>query len=259
MLYFHSDAFACRLKREVVSISSPITGVLRELGLLKDPNLRAVSIFHPLTSAEFVGPRLGGGLFLSKKEMETFKSASFYFDQSAELSRRLKQLSLQHRIQIRTRGQDPFAITQMALAVLNEDLEKCETQITKLQAWLKEQQSFLQAQAAFKGETFFFLGEIRSGKLPSLMMVKDGPILFWLKQGKLKTFDSPLSYVTWGEKWKKNLKGHELFVGLVQGPADQEFRIENLGGNQFNVFDPMSLSPGPWQIHFMRRFVEKFK
>ena len=254
-----SEAQACKLKREIVSLSAPVSGVLRELGLLKDPQLKAVSLFHPFTASEFAGERLGGGLFLSKREMQRFKHATFYFDQSAELSKRLKELSLKHLVQIRTRGQDPFAITRMAVVAISENLAQCETQLGRLEAWLKSEQAFLQQQVAFQGEVFFFLGEIRNDKWPQLMIVKDGPILFWLNQGKLKTFDTPLSYVAWGEKWKASLKGTERMVGLVQTKPEQAFRLERLSKNQFNALDPMSLSPGPWQIHFMHRFVGSFK
>lgn len=257
LILLSTTAEACRLKRDVVSISAPVTGVLRELGLLLDPNLKAISLFHPVGPTEFTGPRLGGGLFLSKKEMSAYKNAAFFYDQSAELSRRLKRIPLQRRSQIQTRGLDPFAVTEAALDSLTEELTNCDDQTNKFRAWLKSEKEFLTNRAPFKTQMYFFLGEIQGTKLPHLMIVQDGPVLFWLRAGKLKTLATDLSYVSWGEKWRSSLKGSEKLFGLVMSKPGTTFKLTQLNTNHANVFDPEVLSPGPWQIRFMRRFVEQ--
>lgn len=254
-----SSSWACGLKQDIVSISAPITGVLKELGLLSDPHLKAISLFHPVKESEFKGPRLGGGLFLSQKGMAPYKETVFFYDQSAEITRRIKVLPFKRRIQVRTRGLDPFVISNMALTVLTEVLVDCETSISRFQTWIKNEKDFQMSHKPLAGEVYFFLGEILQGKLPKLLMVKDGPISFWITNGKIKTFDSPLSYVNWGEKWKKSLSGTAQLVGLVQTKSNQEFRIEKVSENHMNIFDPYVLSPGTWQIRFMRNFVKGFK
>lgn len=252
-------SWACRLKQDIVSISAPVTGVLKELELLNDPHLKAISLFHPLKESEFKGARLGGGLFLSQKGMAPYKETIFFYDQSAEITKRVKLLPFKRRVQVLTRGFDPFVISSMALTVLSDVLIGCEAKVSRFQTWMKNEREFQISHKAFSGEIYFFLGEIRAGKLPQLLMVKDGPISFWIRHGKVKTFDSPLSYVSWGEKWKKSLSGTERLVGLVQSKANEDFRIEKITDKQMNVYDPYVLSPGPWQIHFMRHFAKGFE
>lgn len=259
LLMLSNATWACAPRTRIVSLSAPITGVLRELGLLSSPQLVAVSLFHPLREEEFAGQRLGGGLYLSKREMTKFQDAVVFFDQSDELSRRLRELPFKQQIEVPTRGLDPFEVSDLALKALAPVLQDCAVSMAQFQSWLAREKAFLNERGAFPWELFFFLGEIRGDKLPPLMIVRDGPVLFWLSHAKLKTLQSDLSYVSWGEKWKNGLKGAERFVGLVQAKPTDTFRIERLGPNHFNIHDPMVLSPGSWQIHFMRRFVEQFK
>ncbi len=249
---------ACRLTGPIVSLSSPVTGVLKELKLLGDPSLKAVSLFHPLALAEYAGARLGGGVFLSERGMRPYRDAVVYFDESAELAARLRRISFQGRVQVRTRGPDPFVIAENALVALSPRLEGCAPLMAQFRAWMEGERAFLDAAKPFPHPMYFFLGAIRSGKPPELMMVDDGFVGYWSRRGKIRTLDSASAYVRWGEKWRRGLKPTEVLMGLVEAPAGASMEVQPVGKNAFNVSDPGALSPGPGQIRFMRRFVERF-
>ncbi len=223
------------------------------MGLLADPQLRAVSLFHPLAPQDYQGPRLGGGLFLSQKGLAPFREAFLFHDESDELRRRLGAFPFRGRTQILTRGADPFAVTRAALAALTSHWRGCDTRVAALETWLEEQQSALLARAPFRGETHFFLGPIRGGRLPELLVIHDGAIGWWVRHGKVRTLNSRLPYVRWGSKWLAAV-GEGKLVGLDGGAPPGSWRVEAIGpAGRYNISDPAALAPGIFQVEFMRR------
>jgi hypothetical protein len=247
-----ASLWACQLAGPVVSLSAPVTGVLKHLGLLTDPRLLAVSLFHPLAPQEFVGPRLGGGLFLSQKGLVPYQNAELFHDQSDELRRRLAGFRFKHITQVPTRGNDPFAIARGGLAALATHLHSCESKVSAFESWLRTEEAALRARPAFQGEVHFFLGPLRGERFPELLVVNDGAIGWWIKEGKLRTLETPLPYVRWGGKWRARSKGAR-FVGLDASGAVGAWQLVPLSPGHFNVQDPMALAPGVFQIEFMRR------
>jgi hypothetical protein len=244
---------ACHLKQPIVSLSAPVTGTLQEMGLLRDPQLLGISTFHPVGPEEFKGARLGGGLFLSAKGVAPYRRAHVFFDESEELTKRLKTLPFNGRTKIRTRQLDPFTVTEGALIALDRRLSNCEKKIADLRGWMQAQKTVLLSRAAFKAPIYFFIGTFHRGKWPELIMANDGPVAWWKAHGKLVSLDSPLVYVRWSEKWKASLSGQHRLVGLSsEGPT----RTLPLGKSMFQIHDAEALSPGPAQIRFMRRLIE---
>jgi hypothetical protein len=244
------EALACQLKQPIVSLSAPVTGTLQELGLLRDPRLLGISSFHPVGPQEFKGVRLGGGLFLSAKGVAPYRRAHVFFDESEELTKRLKTLPFNGRTRVRTRLLDPFTVTEGALIALDRHLGGCERKIVELRSWLQTQKSALLARAAFKTPLYFFVGEFSRGKWPELIMANDGPVAWWREHGKLVTLDSPLAYVRWSEKWRVGLTGQYRLVGLSSGSPTRTLHLRD---SIFQIHDAEALSPGPAQIRFMRR------
>lgn len=256
ILFWSSTLFACELKSEIVSLSAPITGVLEDLQLLSDKKLIAISLFHPLQNESKI-ERLGGGLFLSQKSLKRFQKMSIFFDESGEMKRRLSEAHIVGVNEVQTRSLDPFEVVERALAKLTPFLKNCEEKVGALKTHYLIEQDWLLRQPAFKQPMYFFLGEMKENNWPDLLMVQDGPVLFWLKHKKLKTIESPLAYVRWGEKWKKSLTENSQLIGLVHTSDAKKFSVEKQ--TYWNVTSAGALTPGPWQIRFMRKFVESQK
>lgn len=220
------------------------------MGLLKDLQLLGISSFHPVAPKEFVGARLGGGLFLSAKGVARYRQAHVFYDESEELSKRIRTLPFEGRTQIRTRQLDPFTVTEGALIALDRHFDSCEKQITAMRSWLQEQRSALLARASFRTPLYFFVGSFQQGPWPELIMVNDGPVAWWKNHGKLVTLDSPMAYVRWSEKWKHSLQGKYKLVGLTSTESRKTTHVRE---SIFQIDDSEALAPGPAQIRFMRR------
>jgi hypothetical protein len=256
-LFFAFEVAAtCRLKSDVISLSAPVTGVFQEMGLLSDSRLKAISLFHPVKKADFRGERLGGGVFLAQKVLRGFNGKTLFYDESGETTRRLKSAQGLNKIEIKTRGKDPFEVTLLTVKVLEKWVKDCDREILRLRLWVASEQEELLKLKTFRHPLYFFLGKIKNGKLPELMMVSDGPILFWKKHNKIKTLDSELAYVRWGEKWRRSSPKEAVMVGLVEHKVGEKFRLEKGEARLWNVYDEGALTPGPAQIHFMHRFAE---
>lgn len=251
--------FACQLKHEVVSLSAPVTGILAELELLDDSRLKGISLFHPIEKKMFKGERYGGGVFLAQKTLQTFRDKTVFFDESGEIARRLKQAGLSKTVQIKTRGMDPFEVTEKTLKTLEAHLRNCPTEVLRLRLWAANEKQYLLAQKKLQHPIYFFLGEIRGNKLPELLMVNDGPVLFWTRNDRIRSFDSTLAYVRWGEKWRKALTGKEALVGMSELRPGSKFELLKGEGRLWNVKDVGALTPGPTQIRFMRHFTDTWK
>jgi hypothetical protein len=173
------------------------------------------------------------------------------------MKRRLTEAQIAGVIEIQTRSLDPFEVIDRALRILTPHLKNCEERIKSLQAHYLGEKNWLISRPAFKKPMYFFLGEMKPEKWPDLLMVKDGPVLFWLRHKKLTTIDSPLAYVRWGEKWKKSLTEESQLIGLIHSSDAKKFSIEKQA--YWNVTSAGALTPGPWQLRFMRQFIESQK
>ncbi|MBY0517370.1 MAG: hypothetical protein K2P81_10700 [Bacteriovoracaceae bacterium] len=246
----------CQLNEEIISLSAPVTGVLQEMDLLQDKNLKGISVFHPVLKNDYKGERLGGGVFLAQKVLKGFSHKTLFYDESGEVTRRLKNASLKKIIEVKTRSLDPFEVTTNVLQILENYTRDCATEILRVKLWVASEKEELLKLKTFRHPLYFFLGRIKNQKLPELMMVNDGPVLFWKRHRKIKTFESNLAYVRWGEKWRKSLTSKDVMVGIVEAKAGEKFHLEKGEARFWNVVDVGALTPGPAQIHFMHRFAE---
>jgi hypothetical protein len=182
ILFLMNQLWACELKAPIVSLSSPITSLLREMDLLSIDKVKGISMFHH--APNFRGKKLGGGIFLAKKTIDQFQGLTVFFDEGKELSERLKILSLKE--EIKTRGLDPFTVTTEALKILTPYLEDCRLEIKKISQWVEDEKKWQISKTPFKKKYFFFLGAILGDKLPELMIVRDGFVMFWIEQKNFK-------------------------------------------------------------------------
>lgn len=246
----YGTLWCCDLKRDTVSLSGPITGLLEHLKLLDSPKLKAISLFHPVF--QFKKEKLGGGLFLSQKTLEKYHDHLFYFDESRELAERLNKIK--NKTEILTRSQTPFVITRWSLEKLKDNLDGCEEKIKQLLNWVESEEKWQNQQTKVE-KSFFFLGALSLERWPEYLIVNDGFVLSLIELKKIETFDSDLSYVRWGEKWKKKLSNERL-VGIAEAKVN---KIENINSLMTNFYFPGALTPGIYQIKFMRFMRENWR
>jgi hypothetical protein len=251
--------WACQIKQETVSLSGTVTSLLYELELLDDPRLKGISLFHPIEKNLFKGKRYPGGVMIAQKTLKELQGKTIFFDESSELAKRLKNAGLTKLVEVKTRGLDPFESTENTLRRLEPYLSNCPTEVLRVRLWAANEKQYLLSRKKLRHPLFFFLGEIKGEKLPELMMVHDGPVLFWTRNDRIHTLKSDLPYVRWGEKWRKGLSEQAAFVGLAELKAGEKFRLEKGPKRYWNVKDVGVLTPGPWQIRFMRKFVDTWR
>lgn len=247
ILFFISfSTFACELTGPIISLSGPMTILIEEIGLLEDKNLKAVSAFHPLkkkTSAQI----LAGGLFLSNKVLKQYQHMYFFFDKSRELKQILHKAKVKNFKEVNSVGVDNFDLIKALTLELRNHTEGCEQKFNDLELKLSNLKTSLLKSWKHK-KIVFFLGKI-SSKLPELVMVNDGAMLF-LKQHQLtKTYPSELAYVSWSQKELRKLKEY-IFLG-VQESKEYKPKLEKVSTNRWNIYYQGSLTPGISQIYFL--------
>lgn len=247
--FFSSNLLACSLEKKMISFSAPITAILEELSLLQDKNLMAISSFHTIDKPNQV-KQIPGGIFLSRKKLKTMSDSLIFFDKSLELKKQFAAEDLKS-IEIDTRGLDPFEAHQRALKSISTLLIGCKKKVASLNAKIEQIKRSLKL-GKYNAKIIFFLGGIsKQGKLPTLVIASDGPILFLKNQG-LSTYESSLAYVSWSSKQMKNYKGFKL-IGLVDEHVDG-LKIHKISKFKQNIIFRGLLSPGLRQIFFLNEF-----
>lgn len=264
-----SSAWACefKAKRPVLSLSGPVTHLFYRLGLFQDSSLKMISVFHGFNKEEFPGEIVGGGLFLSPKFLRSYKDPIVFYDENREQSLMLGKIIKKDLLSIPTLG-DPFQVYEASKKSVFSYLQNCEDQWKKLDLEVSKIRLELLQSLAFPGPVLFFLGIIeKDRRAPNLLMVRDGLVLFWLKEKKLKTYPSPLRYVTWADKILQKLEKDKslIKVGLInvreksqQLIYELRFKFEDFHYlKTINVYGPSLLIPGLPQIYFMKAFKDQ--
>lgn len=247
------NAFTCELKEKVVSLSGSVTFTLEHLGLLKDNNLKAISVFHPIKENSFQGEVLGGGLFLSFKHMNThYQGMKIFFDQSRELSRMFKRLKKSNNIEVKTADLDPFQVYESTLKSIKPSLNNCEKRINDLNKEIAAIKGRVIAKK-FTPTMFFYLGSFQvNGNSPKMLMVNDGPVRFLKENTLIETYPSELSYVTWSQKILKQFP-KAIHIGLDNGNYDK-IEMLRLSTKKMTLKYRGLLIPGISQIFFLDKF-----
>ena len=110
--------------------------VLEELDLLQSKKLKAISTFHPIakkTNARMIA----GGVFLSNKELATFKNSLVYYDKSFELKKLFESAKLE-AYSISSVGKDSFAFSSEVINVVASLTEGCEEKVSLLKKKIRE-------------------------------------------------------------------------------------------------------------------------
>ncbi|MEX0797930.1 MAG: hypothetical protein WD025_00700 [Bacteriovoracaceae bacterium] len=248
-------AWACSFKEglEVLSFSGPVTTLLEELALLKDPALKAVSTFHPVETEKI--KKIAGGIFVSPKVLSQFNEPVIFFDQSSELEKALSQNKFKKLVEITTRDMDPFAANQAALEAINPFLEGCSNKVKSLKDEMKK------IKAAWKKinlppATFvFYLGSFKKGQRPpELVIANDGFVKFFKKQKKARSYPGNLAYLPWSKKILSRLK-NPAHIGIHESEKEG-ILIERVEEGVFNIGYKGVLTPGIRQALFLKSLVD---
>lgn len=249
--FFFSLGFACDFSPEikkVYSLSGTISLALRDLNLLSKPALKAVSVFHPIDKKDFKGEFLPGGVFLSHHSLTEMTEGVLFYDESRELTRILSKFKNIKAIEVKTRGLSPLQVSATAEKLLAPYTKGCA--LSQLSEELKSKLEVLKKSVKTKESLLFFLGAIRQGKWPSLLMVNDG-VVKWLKDEKIiSTYPSELAYVNWAAKMIHEMPKNTFKIGIVDSGSEMKSQLEKKGA-QMNLIYPGSLIPGTGQVEAM--------
>lgn len=249
-------AGACSIEsdKNIISLSAPVSWILYELQLLKDPKMDSVSTFH--FTGEYHVNKLAGGLFLSAKLLAS-KKAIVFFDKSKELKAAIDKGPNLQGIEVKTRGKGPYAVHDQALEKLRPFLKNCEKDLVSLQKELSKFKEDLEKKRFSKRPIVFFLGEFtKSSRPPRLVVGADGFVELLISKAQLKTYPSSLHYVSWSPKILNKLS--PVKVGLAQSD-DLNLRVSKIEKDTFNVSHAGALSPGLGQIRFMQKLLDNEK
>lgn len=237
----------CRFKdkeQRLYSLSGPITVALKELKLLKLSNVKGISVFHPVSSDEFKGRFLPGGIFLSREVMKEMSGSLVFFDESRELKKILSSMKELKLREIKTRGITPEEVTTVMIKELKAITQDCEKEFENFKLKSQKLSQKILSRAPENFTAIFYLGKLRNKKVPDLAMVNDG-IVKWIKnQGKLKTYPSELAYVSWSAKIMNDLPKDTLHIGIIDSGKKMEKEFKKLNSKRINFTYPGSLIPG---------------
>lgn len=254
--------------KPIISLSGPITHYFYQLGLHSNTNLKAISVFHGLTKEEFSGEILNGGMFISTKIISKYKDAFFFFDESEELKKALGQINDDQKLQVVTRGKNPFEAYSYIDIILKSYLNKdCLNLSINLAKKINQIEDKIKSSKGLSKPFLFFMGKIQQNNhYPELLMVNDGPALYMIKELNNKSYPAPLAYVRWSEKilhtFIKNEKPYIFALQTEGGPTQQQgvyqLLIEPNTQGYYNLYSRSAFIPGLPQIYFLDQLIEYF-
>ncbi len=261
VLLFIQSTWACRIKQPIVSLSGPMSYLLKDLGLTTDTNLKAVSSFHHFVK-EFNGQRIAGGIYLSLKKMKELGTEPYvlFADESQELRSRISFYktqvdNLQDVRFVDTRNKDPFEVTEQLLQSIQPYLtQECGYKVQNLRKDLIRIMGLAKNIKFPKGKSWlFYLGDKSPGNQNQTLMVNDSFNLFFKANQNFKTYPSTLAYVSPSAKIMRKIWKNSIKVGLVES-EQRELKVEKVKKNMFNLYQEGILYPGLSQVHFVENF-----
>ncbi len=247
--FFILSVFACEFRsdKNIYSLSGPVTQALEELNLLEKPQLKGISLFHPVAAQKFKGKRFAGGLLLSPVSVSELSGGVVFFDESQEMRRMFKQYPTINSVEVSTRNLTPIQVEERVQKILLPYLSNCPQKLSdqnkkkleKLRKLIPSRKTFL-----------FFLGEIKGERVPQMLMVNDGVVKWMLDEKLIHSYPSELAYVNWSAKILQSMPAQSFQVGL-RDSSGQMTKSFSQSGNIINLTFPGALVPGKGQVDAM--------
>lgn len=225
VVLFSGEVLSCSLKKDhrVISLSGTTTYLFKELGLLKD--LHGISVFNPVASSEYKGKVYPGGSFLSENSLQDMKGSVVFFDESISLKKTFTTKQYIISKEIKTRGLLPLEAMDKGFQEMDFVLSGCEKKIKGIKADAVKIQKQLLNKIPDK-TIVFYLGEIRSGRRPEMVIVNDGVVKLLLIEKKLRTYPSDLGFVNWSSRIINSLPQDTLHIALNDPSMEEKKEIK---------------------------------
>ena len=248
-------SYSCEInsKKNIYSLSSPITLLLEELELLDSKSISAISIFHPVLN--YSGKKLAGGVFLTEKAFKDKTDSIIFFDESKDLKRNLSKLENSIVIEVISRDLGSFEAYELSKKMIKPYLKNCKTKLALVDKRVNLIKRSLN-KIDLKPIVFYLSHFSKSLKRPNLVIVNDGFVKSLITLTKIKTYPSSLGYVNWSGRIMKNLKDSHIHVG-VEDNKNEKLEFKKLSNNIFNTSYRGALSPGIRQIFFLEKLIPK--
>jgi hypothetical protein len=244
-LLFSSVSFACTFKKEVkkvISLSGSMTVLLNETGLLK--GVSGISVFNPVST--FKGTVYPGGLFIAQSTLSNFSGALVFFDQGEQIRKILSSGKNIISKEVITRNLLPLETVELTKKLLSPYVSGCEEKFSAYSEKAKKVQNELLGSFPKQQKVIFYLGEIKQ-RLPELVMANDGVVKLLLKEKKIISYPSELSYVNWSAKVLSELPKDYLHVG-ISDPGMKDHKEIKKSSKGTTLIYPGSLVPGLSQL-----------
>ncbi len=250
LLFISFETLACSFTQKamkVISLSGPVTVLLRETGLLRDPHLKGISIFNPVNEKEYSGKVYPGGLFIAQSIVPEFRDSVLFYDEGKQLEMLLKRESTIKGIAINTRSLHPLQVSDLIIKKITPFVADCSGEFKKFTQKGKELQNALIKEIGQGQKVIFYLGEISQTRYPQLVIANDGVVKLLRDKKLIETYPSDLAYVNWSAKIRSELAKQTLHVGLVDPGMkfEQKFSRSSLG---MTLTYPGALTPGHSQL-----------
>ena len=257
-----THVFACRLKTPTVNLSGAMSLTMRTLGLMNDPNLKAVSRYfvNEEEAKSFEVDLLMGGIFLSPKTIEKYKDHFFIIDKSQELEKQMASKKVGGQV-VRTRGLTPIEVIHRTLNLVREISIGCESNIQAVKTDLNYRIKKLKKIDWSHQQIVFFLGNLKN-KLPLKVMVNDGFVKYLVDNFQLRTYPTTAAYSGWSQKKLNELKKSNAYmIGMIPLDKSRSSRISftEIKKNQWNAEGRFILIPGFGQLAFLEELAKIVK
>jgi hypothetical protein len=232
----------------VYSLSGPLTEILDEWNLLQAPELKGVTIFYPMPE-NYKGERIPGGNFLSPAKLDEMKNAIVFFDESQGLRKLFRARNIP-AIEIKTRNKTPGEVAETISAILQRFVVDCDS--VEILSKVRKLEEKIAVRMKNKPSIIFFLGKVGKEKLPEFVIANDGLVLWLKKKNLISGYPSELAYVNWSGSIIESLKGHSLFLGVI----DENISSVTGDRKRANLVYPGALIPGIRQLEAWNYFLD---
>lgn len=232
---------------KVVSLSGVTTVLFKELGLLGHPKLKGISVFNPVGEKDFSGTIYPGGVFLSHNALSGLNGSVVFYDESRELRKILQSQKNIVGKEIKTRNLVPEETVRRTIITMQEVLQNCGDRIESVYQKVYSLQEKILKKVPHKLKVIFYLGELRSERVPEMVIVQDGVVKWLIQKNKIITYPSELSYVNWSSKILQEMPKETNHVGIVDSGRLMNKELKKIEKGVTLIY-PGALVPGITQL-----------
>ncbi len=260
IIFFSMTAIPCSLKENTVSLSGPLNFYFLELELHQDSKLKAVSLYHDFLHNKFKGKWIGGGIYLSTKELSKIGlKYDLYLDESFELEQRIQKIKkkvpeIRSVHWVKSKGKSSLELIKKLESTIKKITRNCDEKLSVLRSRVSKISTEILNFKFLEKTHLFYLGMVKGEKTKNIMVANDLFVLN-LKQNKsFKGYKTDLAYLEPSSKNLKSLRDKSIYIGL-NSSKDSEFKFIEYDKNSYNLFYRGLLVPGLSQIYFISEFL----